>query len=210
MTRVGVTQRVEVVEEYDERRDCLDQAWTPLLDDHGLTPVPLANVVSDVEAYLEGLELDGLILTGGNDLEFVDDPKTPAPERDRFERAALSVARERGWPVLGVCRGLQLVNVEFGGSIEPVDGHVATTHEIDFDGWLGLGEETVNSYHDYGIPEYAIASEFDVVGVAKDGTVEAMMHPDKDLVAVMWHPERDERKNPDKRVLKAVFGGEQK
>lgn len=207
MSRIGVTQRVSVVEDYGERRDCLDQAWTGVLEDHGLVPVPLANTVSDVAGYLGELELDGLVLTGGNDLESVEDPGQPAPERDRFERAALEVARERGWPVLGVCRGLQLVIEVYGGSLESVEGHVATSHEVAFEGWLGLESASVNSYHDYGIPASEVGEELEVVGVAADGTIEAVRHPEWDLVAVMWHPERDERTSVDDRVLEAVFGG---
>jgi gamma-glutamyl-gamma-aminobutyrate hydrolase PuuD len=209
--RIGVTQRVEVVAEYGEVRDCLDQAWTSLLDSVGLTIVPLPNAVELAEEYLVGLDLDGVILTGGNDLEAVADPDAAAPERDRFERTALTVAREQGWPVLGVCRGLQLANVHYGGSVGPVEGHVATEHSVrfeqDIDGIRELPTEMiVNSYHDYGIRDDQLAEPLRPVAVAHDGSIEAATHPDWDFVAVMWHPERGDRREVDVRILERLFG----
>lgn len=209
--RIGVTQRVEVVAEYGEVRDCLDQAWTSLLDSVGLAIVPLPNAVERAEEYLVDLDLDGVILTGGNDLETVTDPDTAAPKRDRFERAALSVAREQGWPVLGVCRGLQLANVHYGGSIGPVADHVATEHTVRFergiDGMRELPTEmTVNSYHDYGIRADQLAEPLRPVAVAHDGSIEAVTHPDWDFVAVMWHPERGDRRAVDEQILDRLFG----
>lgn len=207
MTRIGVTQRVEVVEEYGERRDCLDQAWVPLFESFGLTAVPLPNTVEDVKTYLTELNLSGLVLTGGNDLDVVSDPENPAPERDRFERSALKVARDRHWPVLGVCRGLQLVNVFYGGSIDSVEGHIGHPHEVDFADWLDLPETaTVNSYHGYGIRGLDLAAELDPVGIAADDTIEAVRHSEWDLVAVMWHPERDDLNAIDEEIITAMFG----
>lgn len=209
--RIGVTQRVEVVAEYGEVRDCLDQAWTSLLDSVGLATVPLPNAVKRAEEYLVGLDLDGVILTGGNDLGGVADPATAAPERDRFERTALGVAREQGWPVLGVCRGLQLANVYYGGSIGPIEGHVATEHSLRFEhGIDGIGElpreMIVNSYHDYGIRTHHLAEPLRPVAVAHDGSIEAVTHPDWEFVAVMWHPERGDRRAVDERILEQLFG----
>jgi gamma-glutamyl-gamma-aminobutyrate hydrolase PuuD len=194
MTRIGITQRVEVIEEYDERRDCLDQAWTPLLQSRGYTPIPLPNTVDDVESYLSTLRLDGLLITGGNDLAGLSDATSTAPKRDAFERAALAYALEVGLPVLGVCRGIQLLNVYFDGSLSHVDGHVATDHPLVFDdrpSFLSHNDITVNSYHDYGIADGDEAAEVDVIARAEDGTVEFLTHPEYDLYGVMWHPERD-------------------
>jgi len=59
--RLGLTQRVTIIEEYGERRDCLDQAWTTLLEEWGYQPVPLPNTIADVNTYLESLDLDGIV-----------------------------------------------------------------------------------------------------------------------------------------------------
>ena len=107
MKRIGLTQRVEVVTGYGERRDCLDQNWAVLLVSLGYCPVPLANCVQEVGPYVDELGLDGVILTGGNNLLEPEKGGAIAPERDRFEHMLLDVCASWRLPVLGVCRGAQ-------------------------------------------------------------------------------------------------------
>jgi putative glutamine amidotransferase len=214
VTRLGLTQRVEVDGAYGERRDCLDQAWTGLLEGWGYTPVPLATTVKSPRSYLDQFDLDGLVLTSGNDLAHLDDATYPVPERDEFETAALEWALGQKVPVLGVCRGLELLNHYFGGSLAPVDDHVDTTHAVSFD----LDERLefdqmkwpdkipVNSYHDYGIPEDAVGDEFVPVGTASDETVECLVHPEHPVVGIMWHPERETPSTDvDRQLFAALF-----
>lgn len=233
MTRIGLTQRVSVIEEYGERRDCLDQAWTETLEPEGFHPVPLPNEVDDVDDYLDESFLEGIILTSGNDLAHLEEASTPAPERDRFERAVIDWAIERELPVLGVCRGLELLNVYFGGSISPVADHVATDHEVvfdspavdvDLDSALGRFGPTdnggvtvdpmpdrlaVNSYHDYGIHEDEVAEPLDIVATATDGTVECLVHESESILGIMWHPERPSPAPAlNRQLFHVLFGGE--
>ena len=211
MTRVGVTQRVSVVEEYEERRDCLDQAWTPLLESLGLTPVLLPNRIDDAASYLSELNINSLLLTSGNDLSRLEDPSEPAPERDRFETAALEYAIDAGVPVLGVCRGIEFLNIYFGGALTPVEDHVVRQHPVSFadvDGEIDLPDRTtVNSYHGYGIAIDDVADGFDAVGTAPDSTVECVVHRDHPIWGIMWHPERESPSAAlDRQILTAVLG----
>jgi putative glutamine amidotransferase len=213
MTRIGITQRVSVVEEYGERRDCLDQEWTRYLESFDLVPIPLPNTVSDVSSYLNTLEIEGVILTGGNDLATVNSASNPAPERDGFERELIDYALEETMPLLGVCRGMQLLNVFFDGKLSTVDDHVATDHDITFDGDNKLRNASfpeittkVNSYHRYGIGEQGLAADLQVLAYASDGTIECCTHPDHPLYGVMWHPERGERCETDETILTRLFG----
>ena len=196
MTRLGLTQRVEVIESYGERRDCLDQAWTTLLQEWDYQPIPRPNRIEDDRSSVETLDLDGIVLTSGNDLAHLEDASVPAPERDRFETELLEWALDESVPVLGVCRGLEFLNHYFDGSLSPVDGHVATDHPVTFsrpaDSTLELPAElTVNSYHDYGIEQDDVASPLEVIGVAADGSVECVRHPEYPIWGIMWHPERE-------------------
>lgn len=175
-TLVAVSQRVAVDPRHGERRDALDQRWGHYLAACGLTPVPLPNHEAAARALVAGLPVAGLLLTGGNSLaEYGGD----APERDAAELAALAEARGRGLPVLGVCRGMQVLLHAFGVALRPVPGHVGT-HSLD-DG------RTVNSFHDLGALD---AGPFHVLARAADGVVEAIRHPTERLRAIMWHPER--------------------
>lgn len=217
MIRLGLTQRVTVVDSYGERRDCLDQAWTGLLEDWGYQPIPLPNTVEEPEAYLDSLDLDGLVLTSGNDLATLNDPDQPAPERDRFERAAIDWGVDAGVPICGICRGLELLNDHFGGELSPVSDHVATAHTVSFTQQsislagtkldLPATVET-NSYHDYGIEPADIASPLHVLATAPDGTVEALAHDQAPICGIMWHPERETASTAiDRKLFEALFGG---
>ena len=180
MLAVGVTQRVEV-SEHGERRDALDQAWAPLLLGAGFAPVVLPNRGEPAAALIERFGLAALLHTGGNDLG-------TAPERDALEGALLDEARARRLPVLGVCRGLQMINAHLGGELARVDGHVAAPHAV-----LAGGEPyaEVNSFHGWGIGPAGLAGGLEPLLHAPDGSVEAASHRELPWTGVMWHPERD-------------------
>jgi putative glutamine amidotransferase len=159
--------------------------------------------------------LDGLLLGGGRDLDPLTygaspDPHTdvPAPERDRFELAVVSAALERDMPVLGVCRGMQMLNVACGGTLvqhleaEQLLRHrhtpgVFSDHEVQLDpGSLaaratGAERVAVRSHHHQAVGE--LGEGLTVSGRApEDGLVEAVELPDKRFaLGVLWHPEED-------------------
>jgi putative glutamine amidotransferase len=207
---IGLTQRVEVTP-HGERRDALDQAWAPLIQSLGFQPVPLPNLRLNIEAYLDDLNLSGIILTGGNDLSSLPHPETPAPERDEAEAAILSYACQHRLPVLGVCRGMQVINHYFGGSLTPVSGHVRTRHRIipkEDALWEQVFE--VNSFHHYGILPETLADTLAIWGVCDDGSIEAVRQSEGRIYGVMWHPEREAALAPHDRMLfDAVFGADE-
>ncbi|PKL76273.1 MAG: gamma-glutamyl-gamma-aminobutyrate hydrolase, partial [Candidatus Melainabacteria bacterium HGW-Melainabacteria-1] len=110
-TLIAITQRVAEVAAYSERRDALDQRWYSLLAQAGLLPMLLPNQPDMALELVSRLQPAGLLLSGGNTLSVYGGD---APERDATERALLS-----GWalpeqkPVLGVCRGMQLLQHYF-------------------------------------------------------------------------------------------------
>lgn len=188
MKKIGLTQRVEVIEAYDERRDCLDQNWSAVLLNLDCAGVPLPNL-TDKEAaykYLECLSLDGVILTGGNDLSCTKSPKA-AIERDTFESHLIQYCIQKQLPILGVCRGMQMLNVYFGGKISPVNGHVSKSHEVQL---IDGSFVHVNSYHDWAIMPADLATEVSTLGSTKDGVVECFKHKNLPITGIMWHPER--------------------
>jgi len=210
MLRIGVTQRVEVVPDRDERRDCLDQAWTPLLAENGCWPIPIPNRVETVSAMLTDLALDGIVLTGGNDLAHLPGGQTAAPERDALEARLLEACSGAGVPVLGVCRGLQMLVHYHGGELVPVANHVATRHRLVVCPGADIpltDREAVNSFHAFGCYEDNLGPELRVIATAADGTVEAVAHRTLPQWGVMWHPERDPRDRGDAALLRALFSG---
>lgn len=189
----------------------LPDTYTDLVTAAGGVPVVLPAVPA-AAAAVEAL--DALVLIGGSDVDprrygAVPHPRTgpPRPERDGMELAALDVALRRGIPVLGVCRGAQLLNVALGGTLHQhlpdVLGHAGhgappplfspTEVQIDTTSVVGsvLGPSaTVNCLHHQAIDR--LGTGLVVSARAADGTVEAVElagHPF--VVGVQWHPEQD-------------------
>jgi gamma-glutamyl-gamma-aminobutyrate hydrolase PuuD len=197
---VAITQRVSVVPAYGERRDCLDQAWTKFLSACGLLPLLIPNVIDVALPLCEGASIAGLVLTGGNDLAALGGD---APERDAVEIALLDWAERRHMPVLGVCRGMQIIQQRFHIPLLRLPGHVTRRQIIRIDGEA----HEVNSYHHFG----ALHSRppLDVWAVADDGVVEAIRHSARPITGIMWHPERCfPLSSADVALFRRVFGVE--
>lgn len=203
----------------------------------GGVPVVLPPIVETAEELARAI--DGLLLTGGSDLapSYYGERPLPElgeviPERDAFEMAVLEHALERGMPVFGICRGLQLLNVSLGGTLyqdlpsQLTEGSIAHrqqtpkwqwTHEVEMDadsnvaGFMGSTSLRVNSYHHQAIKD--LAGDLLAVGHASDGIIEAIEYRDLSehwLVGVQWHAEAmrdmqstEERRNPHRNLFKA-------
>jgi putative glutamine amidotransferase len=170
--------------------------------------------------------IDALVLGGGSDVDASSHGSDPHPEtygtnldRDRFEIALARRALERDLPLLGVCRGMQVLNVATGGTLEqhlpdrlghdshrPEPGSWAE-HEITLQpGSLasraaGTDHMTVKSHHHQGVGE--LGEGVAVSGWADDKeTIEAIELPDRAFaLGVLWHPEED----PDDRVIPTLL-----
>jgi N5-(cytidine 5'-diphosphoramidyl)-L-glutamine hydrolase len=206
--RIGITQRVEYVTAYEEARDCLDQRWPELLDVLKMTTVPIPNTLRNVDEWLEIMKCDAYILTGGNDLSDLPNAKNISVERDRTEMALLRYAQSRSLPVLGVCRGLQLMNVFFGGKLERVSGHIASRHKIRmyFDEEKQFIERDVNSFHNWGISINGLAKQLTPSAYDSKDFIEAARNEKLNWLGIMWHPEREERfEASDLEILTKLF-----
>jgi putative glutamine amidotransferase len=156
--------------------------------------------------------IDGLILSGGADVDPARYGAEPdvnlgsiEPDRDEWELALFHAARERGVPILGICRGAQLTNVALGGTLRQHleasegSGHPqwdadvrAAAHEVNVvpDSLLSKVVDAhigVNSLHHQAIDQLGeglVASAY-----APDGVIEAVELPGENLLAVQWHPE---------------------
>ncbi|ABM61550.1 gamma-glutamyl-gamma-aminobutyrate hydrolase family protein [Halorhodospira halophila] len=181
--RVAVSQRCDAVPGRDEVRDTLDVRLATLLWDLGFLPVPMASHITDRAAYFEAVEPEAVVLSGGNNIG-------EAPERDHLEMALLDHAAAFRLPVVGICRGMQMMNHYQGGALRAVARHVAVRHRVS--GPLaGADRRVVNSYHDQGMLDADLGDDLEAMAWSEDGAVEALRHREWPWLGIMWHPERD-------------------
>ncbi|KAA9155932.1 gamma-glutamyl-gamma-aminobutyrate hydrolase [Amycolatopsis acidicola] len=176
MTRVvAITQRVMACA-HGEVRLALDVRWARFLAACDLVGVPLPLDPGLAVRTLRRTGCSGLVLTGGEGIGVW-------PARDELERELLRFATDNAFPVVAVCRGMQVVLHAFGVELRRVAGHTATTHALS-----GVhGGRVVNSYHDWSA--LSAPPEFEVT--ARHGpVVEAVRHRVAPLTGIMWHPER--------------------
>lgn len=195
---VVYTQRVEIVESYQERRDCADQNIPRFLEACGYLPVPVPNVISDLEMFVEAVSPAGILLTGGNSLNRYGGT---APERDKTDYRLIEIALRKNIPLYGFCRGMQSVLDYFGCELENVQGHVAVWHDVDGE-W---GNLEVNSFHNQACKK--LKNPLQIMARTEDGVIEAAAYPEKNMVVTMWHPEREEPfREEDIQRVRDLFG----
>lgn len=198
--------------------------------------VPVMLPLSDDETTLDQAlsACDGLLITGGQDVSPAvygeKDPATVAlvgetsPERDVMEAALLPRAIENDLPVLGICRGIQVINALLGGTLwqdlpaqhpsavehhgkPPYDAPVHTVEVLPktpLAAAISAGEHAVNSYHHQAVRE--LAPGLQAMAVSPDGLVEALWRPEsRFLWAVQWHPEFAHRVDKAARQIFSAF-----
>lgn len=172
-------------------------------------------IVSDEELVKEQISnVDALILSGGHDVNpliYGEEPKQKLgailPERDKFDLCLLREACKMNKPVLGICRGIQLMNAAFGGTINQdlsydencyikhfqetspsTGGHVVEIEEESRLYSIIGSKITTNSFHHQSLKR--VADGFKVAARTKDGTIEAIeKNGEGFVVGIQWHPE---------------------
>lgn len=195
MKRIVVSQRIDWVESHQEFRDSVDRRLIRLLFEADLLPIPLPNLSFEVakkkktlDLFFEAINPDGILLSGGNDIgQFLD--------RDNTEFGLLQYAATHALPVLGVCRGMQLMAAYDGIEVVPVSGHSGTRHKVSGD----INGE-FNSFHKFSIAR--CPPNFRVIATAHDGEIEAIRHKFNKWEGWMWHPEREE--NPSSWAIENI------
>ena len=210
-----------------------NRRYVEALERAGAVPVPLDERASMAERATAFAAMDGLLLSGGADIDPARYGEAPAGARDAelgrdaLEDEAFRSAIDSGVPILGVCRGLQAINVFAGGSlVQHLDGHESTAypspavtrHRLDLA--VGsrlaaiLGESSdleVNSYHHQAITADRLAPGLRMSAFADHAEAGELVEgvestdPDRWLIGVQCHPERTESSPPVFERLWAAF-----
>lgn len=175
---------------YQETRDTIARDWSMYMSsafpESNWMFIP--NIGKQAVDYFQRWKLNALILSGGDDIGVYK-------ERDITEFELLKYVLNNHIPVLGICRGLQLVHMFCGGQLEKggkefVQLHRANRHNIS----IGNQSFEVNSFHNFKIIENSIHKDFTIFArCLADNSVEGLEN--KNILAMMWHPERDTQVN---------------
>ena len=212
---IGVSTSVTIDE--SPERAYVNAAYLRAVEQAGGVPVLLAPQLSPTTRDALWSRLDGLVLTGGGDVEPARFGQPPHPktalvsgERDALEIELVDRALRDDVPMFAICRGLQVLNVALGGTVHQhvpdvfgeriqhsqSDKRDAATHDVKLqtEGTrlgtiVGGSELRVNSFHHQAIDR--LGRDLRDVGWAPDNLIEAVEHADRRrfVVAVQWHPE---------------------
>ena len=212
---IGVSTSVTIDE--SPERAYVNAAYLRAVEQAGGVPVLLAPQLSPAARDALWQRLDGLVLTGGGDVEpsrFGEPPhpKTMlvSPDRDALELELVDRALRDDVPMFAICRGLQVLNVALGGTLHQhapdvfgdrvqhsqSDARHLATHDVKLQtegtrlgALFGASELRVNSFHHQAV--HRLGRELRDVAWAPDNVIEAVEHADRRrfVVAVQWHPE---------------------
>ncbi len=226
---------IGVVPLYDEKRESIWMLPGYLDGIYEAGGIPMILPLHAGEAELRRLDanIDGYLLTGGHDVnpELYGAEKSPScgavcESRDLLETMLYRIAGGTDKPVLGICRGIQLLNVLHGGTLyqdlpeefrteRTLDHHMTppydrTVHEVLLEkntplyDLLGQERLAVNSYHHQGVKE--LGGGLAVMAAAEDGLVEGIYAPDRKFVwGIQWHPEFIYQKDEASRKIFRAF-----
>ena len=198
MKKIIITQRLDAIGSYKEIRDNLDTNFSNFVENCDYIPIILPNKIKNFKKFIDVIKPDGAILSGGGNPKKKD-------IRLKAEKKIIQHCLKYKLPLIGICRGAQLLNIFFGGEIVKQNGHVRKKHFI-------IGKITknkkklINSFHEYVIRKNKLSKYFDVLAFSEDGTVECFKHKNRPIMGIMWHPERFERiRRFEKKIFKDFF-----
>jgi N5-(cytidine 5'-diphosphoramidyl)-L-glutamine hydrolase len=156
----------------------------------GFLPVAIPNILTcsdsskeaTLEIWIQAMQPNALILSGGNDIGEYQ-------MRDASEHHLLSWAERENIPVLGICRGMQMMAVWANGELVNKEGHVRSRHELDVVSEKNEWPTNVNSYHNMVLS--SCPNGFEVAAMSEDNSIEAIEHINLPWEGWMWHPERE-------------------
>ncbi len=186
--RIGKNQHGDIV-------DSLEKNYIDYLEKKGFTLILIPNGSKNINQLLK--KVDYIILTGGNDINPAlyssAEEDSLVKIRDDTETLMIDFAIKNKIPVLGICRGMQFINVYFKGKIIEDIKLLYPEHKVRVDHEVitkEFGNGMTNSYHNQGINSSVLSTELKLFGEA-NGVIEALYHPTLPIAGIQWHPERN-------------------
>jgi len=198
MLNIGISCRITEAINYFELRNSLSVDWIDFFNEINFIPILIPHGILNINNYLSKVRLDGVILSGGNNLN----PKLYASNdilssvydiRDKNEFDIIKYCIKKDLPIIGICRGMFTINIFFnGGLTHNINNHVNVEHDVNisrFNNYFG-DKKKVNSFHNHAIKPKDIAPNLDIFAITDDGYIEGIFNSEKSIYGIQWHPER--------------------
>ncbi len=198
MKKILISQRIDFLSSRNEYRDSLDQKITELLVELDYLVIPIPNIIGDMETdkrtnFISSISPEGIILSGGNSIGAYQN-------RDTLEYSLIDYGIKNNIPILGICRGMQIIASYFGVGLTKVKGHICRKHCVK-----GIYNHEVICFHEYMIK--MCPKGFTITAMSDDDKVIEAISSEKPFIkGIMWHPERKlPFSNNDKKLLRSIF-----
>ncbi len=217
MKNVLITQRIGK-DKHGEYYDYLEASYIKYFNKYNINPIILPNNIKDAIDFYQKNKCTRIILTGGDDIcpSLYDKQSEKINhnfyQRDLNEKKLTEYSVKNKIPILGICRGFQIINVCLGGKLTKDISKITKSlserkHKVnftkDFIEVIKKKSILVNSFHNQGIVEKQLANELIPLGFSEDGKlVELYKHSKLPILGIQWHPER---KNFSKSFDEYIF-----
>lgn len=186
MLKIGITSNIKKY--YKNYIDFSDHYWINAFKKRKIKIFYLPNNIKLSQNYVEYIDI--LILSGGNDI--LSNEKS-SKIRNKVEINLIKLCLKKKIPILGICRGAQLLNIFFGGKIKKIKNQMNTRHNIFFKKNKIFHNKilNVNSYHNFGIRHEFLSKKLSIGAIDSEKNIEMFYCLKKKIIGTMWHPERE-------------------
>ena len=189
---------------YDTYIDFIDHHWLNFFNKKKIdfTLIPNKEKLA-LEKIKNSKKIDLIIIPGGSDL-FKKDKISKI--RLNLEKLLIKYSIKKKIPLLGVCRGMQVINYYYGGKLNKVKNHMKIKSKIYLkDSLFKKKIMKVKCYHTFGINKSNLGKNLKIKAVDNKSNIEMFEHKQKNIIGVMWHPERESNYNKLELIFKRLI-----